>query len=80
MSMDYIRRIYGVPAKRGGRVSYTAGKTAVLGTIVSARENYLRVRFDESGKTRSMHPTWMMEFMDSQTSMNQPPVKAAIAG
>ena len=63
MSMDYIRRAYGVPAKRGGRVSYTAAEKAVQGTIVSARGHYLRVRWDESGMTHSMHPTWMLVYL-----------------
>ena len=63
MSMDYIRRAYGVPAKRGGRVSYTAAAKAVQGTIVGARGHYLRVRWDESGLTHSMHPTWMLVYL-----------------
>jgi hypothetical protein len=63
MSMDYIRRAYGVPAKRGGRVSYTAAEKAVQGTIVAARGHYLRVRWDESGLTHSMHPTWMLVYL-----------------
>lgn len=63
MSMDYIRRAYGVPAKRGGRVAYTAAEKAVQGTIVSARGHYLRVRWDESGLTHSMHPTWMLVYL-----------------
>jgi hypothetical protein len=39
MSMDYIRRSYGVPAKRGARVTWWACMTdrQVQGTIVGAR-------------------------------------------
>lgn len=39
MSMDYIRKTYGVPAKRGGRVIYTGSALhkAIGGTIKSAR-------------------------------------------
>ena len=73
MSMDYIRRAYGVPAKRGGRVSYTAAEKAVQGTIVSARGHYLRVRWDESGMTHSMHPTWMLVYLNVPMSRTQQP-------
>ena len=65
MSMDYIRRTYGVPARRGGRVQYTGAKKSVQGTIVSARGHYLRVRWDESGQVQSMHPTWMLVYLET---------------
>ena len=61
--MDYIRRTYSVPAKRGGRVRFTNAPKAVQGTIVAARGHYLRVRWDESGRTDTMHPTWMLEYL-----------------
>jgi hypothetical protein len=75
MSMDYIRRTYGVPAKRGGRVAFTAAEKAVKGTIVSSRQEYLRVRWDESGLTQTMHPTWMLVYLPPTTS-NPPAVTA----
>ena len=36
MSMEYVRKTYGVPAKRGGRVSMMWGLALVTGTITSA--------------------------------------------
>lgn len=63
MSMDYIRKTYGVPAKRGGRVAFTNAEQAVEGTIVGCRGMYVRVRWDESGKTDTMHPTWMLRYL-----------------
>ncbi len=63
MSMDYIRRTYGVPAKRGGRVQFTNAPKACKGTVVAARGQYLRVRWDESGRTDTMHPTWMLVYL-----------------
>lgn len=63
MSMHYIRRIYGVPAYRGRRVSFTDAADAVQGTIVGTRGQYLRVRWDESGRTVTMHPTWMLVYL-----------------
>lgn len=57
MSMEYIRQHYGVPAKRGARVQFTSAEHAVRGTIVGSRGQYLRVRWDGSGRVLTMHPT-----------------------
>lgn len=53
MSMEYIRNTYGVPAKRGMRVT-AYGKP---GVITGAEGAYIMVRLD--GKTFSLphHPT-----------------------
>jgi hypothetical protein len=64
MSMDYIRRTYGVPAKRGGRVRYTGSKHAdQLGTIVASRGCYLRIRLDGKKHAGNYHPTWALEYL-----------------
>jgi hypothetical protein len=63
--MDYIRRRYGVPAKRGARVHFTEAEKAVRGTIIGSRGAYLRVRWDESGLTHMMHPTWMLVYVEA---------------
>lgn len=61
MSMAYIRRHYGVPAKRGVRV-IANGRP---GTITSADGARLRVRL--AGDTRSTvhHPTWRMQYPEA---------------
>ena len=59
--MDYVRRMYGVPAKRGGLVRYE-GKT---GKIVGSRGNYLRIRLDGEKRIRSYHPT-DVEYIDAE--------------
>lgn len=51
MSMSYVRRYYGVPAIRGGRVSYLGRE----GRITSA-DHRLRVRFDGDTFTSVIHP------------------------
>lgn len=63
MGMAYIRASYGVPAKRGGRVQFTTAEKAVQGTIVGTRGQYLRVRWDDSKRTDTMHPTWMLVYL-----------------
>lgn len=53
--MAYIRRAYGVPAKRGGRVILNPDHVGLgVGRIVSASGQYLRVRFDSG--TCTVHP------------------------
>jgi hypothetical protein len=66
MSMDYIRRTYNVPAKRGGRVQFTAAYDALKGTIVSSRGPWIRVRWDETGRVQTLHPTWQIVYLDEK--------------
>lgn len=64
MSMDYIRKTYGVPAKRGGTVRYTPPlHDPRKGTIVGSRDAYLRVRLDGEKRTVFLHPTWCVEYV-----------------
>lgn len=55
MSFDYIRRYYGVPAKRGGRVAWDTSKGTREGTITAA-SNYVYIRFDDSKFAVPLHP------------------------
>ena len=68
MSMDYIRRAYGVPAKRGGRVRYYGAGIDEFGVIVSARNGRIRVRLDRKtvrgqAVVFNLHPTWALEYL-----------------
>jgi len=58
MSMDYVRKRYGVPAKRGKRVTVD-GKS---GRITSAKGGYILVRFDGMPISIPCHPTWRVEY------------------
>lgn len=65
MSMSYIRRAYGVPAKRGGRVVFTGVEAMPLqGTITGADGGHLRIRMDRHRCCRSYHPTWELRYLD----------------
>lgn len=59
MSMDYIRRAYGVPAKRGGRVrvrfDHPDEWNGREGTITSATR-YIFVRLDGEKRPDRFHP------------------------
>lgn len=63
MTLAYIRDHYGVPAKRNGRVHYTGDGDPRVGTIVGARGQYLRVRFDGLTGIDALHPTWKVEYL-----------------
>lgn len=68
MSMDYIRRAYGVPAKRGARISFVRGQQQVFGTIVGARNARLRVRMDGERTVCSLHPTWRVGYHEQSSA------------
>ncbi len=66
MSLEYIRKHYGVPAKRGGRVKYSPCGVICLaeqGTITGAQGARIRVRMDGETKSRLFHPTWGIEYL-----------------
>lgn len=53
MTMQWIRKNYGVPAKRGKEVTWRKQR----GVITSAEGNVLRVRFENDTRTFRIHPT-----------------------
>ena len=63
--MQQIREIYGVPAKRGGRVEYTGEREPVMGTICRARGMHLRIRLDGMKRPATFHPTWELRYLDA---------------
>lgn len=52
MTMDYIRRTYGVPAKRGARVLLRDGREGV----VTSASHYVRVRVNGEKRVHQRHP------------------------
>lgn len=63
MSMDYVRRTYSVPAKRGGRIRFE-GKPGVITSAPGAR---IRIRLDGEKHSVPAHPVWEMEYEDAGT-------------
>lgn len=55
MSMSYIRRYYGVPAKRGGLVEWETSGGLRRGRIIRAT-NYIYVLFDGAPRAVPLHP------------------------
>jgi hypothetical protein len=58
--MEYIRKFYNVPAKRGARIIYGA---SWYGTIVGSKGAYLRIRMDGENKIKSYHPTYLITYI-----------------
>ncbi|KTC71467.1 hypothetical protein Lqui_2124 [Legionella quinlivanii] len=58
MSMQYIRRYYKVPAKRGQKVI----ANGQLGVITGSRGAYLRIRLEKEKKSSLYHPIWEMQY------------------
>jgi len=66
--MEYIRKYYGVPAKRGGRIKWIDRYgTKWFLTIKSAKNGKLRCLPDDridGCKTRLiLHPTWSVTYL-----------------
>lgn len=57
MSMEYIRKTYGVPAKRGARIRYNPPGDTQFGTIVGSSGAYLKIRIDGDKVALRWHPT-----------------------
>lgn len=57
MSMEWIRRNYGVPAKHGGRIRFDGTQGTILSTT-----HYLEVRMDD-GQCVLLHPTWRVDYL-----------------
>jgi len=58
--VDYIRRVYGVPAKVGGIIEYEGKR----GKIVGTRGQYLRIMLDGQSQVGSYHPKWHITYID----------------
>ncbi|MFC0431079.1 hypothetical protein [Kutzneria buriramensis] len=67
MSADYVRRYYGVPARRGGRVEFDGRP----GVITSCPGAYVRVRLDGQHRSVPAHPAWRMRYLDSDPATSQ---------
>lgn len=71
MSMDSIRRRYGVPAKRGMAVTVDGQPATITGSSRTAE--HLMVRFDdEPRRTHPIHPTWRVEYGRKDRSGGKP--------
>jgi hypothetical protein len=65
MSMEWVRKTYGVPAKRGGRIIYTGSSEPEYGTIVGTRSGRLLIRLDGMKYTHPLpfHPTYELRYL-----------------
>ncbi|HGP4248533.1 TPA: hypothetical protein ACQT19_005347 [Pseudomonas aeruginosa] len=66
MSMEFIRKAYAVPCKRGGQVIYRGRGTEERGTITSAKGAHLMIKLDGERKPRKFHPAWELQYLSEQ--------------
>ncbi len=66
MTLSFIRKSYGVPARRGGRVEYTGNGKPELGTITGASGAHLRIRLDGLQQSSPFHPTWKLRYLPEE--------------
>lgn len=65
MSLERIRSLYGVPAKRGARVVYFGDGKLARGVVTGSAHMYIRVRLDGERRSGRYHPTWMLDYEDA---------------
>lgn len=73
MSLEWVRKNYNVPARRGGRVEYTGEGKREFGTICGASGAHLSIRLDGVKHTLPFHPTWKLRYLDTDASSPQAP-------
>lgn len=73
MSMEWVRKNYGVPAKRGARVEYAGdnGSGPRLGTILRSAGPRLRIRLDGDDWAGCYHPTWALRYLHAPSKAKQ---------
>ncbi|MGW8422830.1 hypothetical protein [Comamonas sp. HJ-2] len=65
MSMAQVRRMYGVPAMRGGRVEYTGCGQPEQGVITGSDGARLRIRLDGHKHSHPFHPRWKLRYLEA---------------
>ena len=63
MSLEYIRKTYNVPAKRGGLIRFINADTSVRYARILSGDHLLHVRWEDDGTTARLHPTWMVWYV-----------------
>jgi hypothetical protein len=61
-TMEAIRKMYGVPAKRGMRV-IAEGKQGVITGTRTDGTMHLTIRLEGEKRSNYFHPTWEMEYI-----------------
>lgn len=65
MSLEYIRKRYQVPARRGARIKFSPCAGIIKeGFVVAASGKYIRVRFTDFRRTVLLHPSWQVEYLE----------------
>ena len=65
MTMEYIRKAYGVPAKRGGRIIYEDSRGCKFQGVIRSATNsgHLVCSVPGLGRLCRLHPTWNIKYL-----------------
>lgn len=71
MGLEYIRKTYNVPARRGQKVEYYGDANSQefprKGVITSARGAHICIRMEGEKHPGAYHPTWMLRYVSDET-------------
>lgn len=63
--MGSIRRYYGVPAKRGMRITFMGRPAVIVGATLNGGMG-LRIRIDGEQRVVPVHPTWEITYPEGR--------------
>ena len=63
MSLEYIRKQYKVPAKKNVKIRYTGMEKPILGRIIGAKGERIKIKLNDTNQIGLFHPTWEMEYL-----------------
>jgi hypothetical protein len=67
MSIPYIRKTYGIPARQGARVRYRhPNGVEVEGVITGSRGAYLKILLEGYIRPLLFHPTWNLNYLEGE--------------
>jgi len=64
--MANVRRYYGVPVRRGARVTFRGYKEPLSGSIISCTGSHIYLRLDDGRRFGPCHPTYQMDYGDGR--------------
>ena len=62
--MASVRRMYGVPARRGAEIVYSGYGFPIAGRIISCDGSHLYMRANDGRRVGPLHPTWAIDYGD----------------
>jgi hypothetical protein len=62
--MNYVRRTYGVPIKRGRRIRFWGERSSSVELVVRSAPHAILASETPTSRRLVLHPTWRVEYLD----------------